>query len=229
MSERLRALLVICVTAVCAIVSYVFFLKPFIAEQPSVQKVLNAHSTWTVTMQEYLHTGPLSAQTYRISNDDGKVTMFYSATNHGGSITKQFDVPLVGPAGTFLFEELRAQGIWELDDKPLRPNLSDEYIVEVQQTLGDEGGSRAFSFSDPHYWATTKAREFRLSLNPKHTGGDVGARTIGDTGHPLRDDRYLQIVNRIKRFGSQSVLDAENTIRTELASTPKLSRKGQRT
>ncbi|MBC5823374.1 MAG: hypothetical protein GIX02_00880 [Candidatus Eremiobacteraeota bacterium] len=93
--------------------------------------------------------------------------------------------------------------------------------MEVDQTLGDQGGNRAFSFSDPHYWATTKATEYRLRLNPKRQPSDMGARTIGDAGHPLRDNRYLQIVEQIKHFGSQSVLDAESTIRTELASAQK--------
>ena len=40
---------------------------------------------------------------------------------------------------------------------------------------------------------------------------------MGEAGRSLRDDRYLKIVNKIKAFGPQSVLDAEQMIRSELA------------
>jgi len=220
MTERSRSALVIVLTIFFLVIAYIFFLRPFIDQQPQVEGILNARSTWTVTMQEYVSLGALSSQTYRITNDDGKITMFYSATNRRGTVTKQFTVPIVGPAATFFFEELRADGIWELDDKALRPHSRDMFVVEVEQTLGDEGGSRAFSFSDPDYWATTNAKEFRLLLNPKaNVKSSIGARTAGEAGRALKDDRYLKVVNLFRHFGPASVLDAENVVRRELAAT----------
>src|SRR5579872_6951208 len=162
MSERTRSWLVVAVFAAFAIAGFVFFLKPYLREEPKVDQVLNANSKWSVTMQRYLMKGPIGAETYRINNDNGVVSMFYAASNRDGTLTKEFNVPLSGPNATFLFEQLRADGLWELDDKPLRPNPVDEYVVQVSQRLGDEGGSRAFGFSDPRYWATTKAEEFQI-------------------------------------------------------------------
>lgn len=194
-------------------------MKPFLKQQPELDRVLKARSTWTVSMQVYKQTGPISQETYRISNDNGVSKMFYSATNRDGTLTKWFEVPLSGPTPTFLFQQLQPDGIWELDDKPLRPNSKDQYIVEVQQTIGDEGGSRAFGFSDPQYWATTKAEEFQLRLPAKSMHG-LNLSHIASAGRPLRDTRYLRIVREIESFGPPSVLEAENKIRAELKATP---------
>jgi hypothetical protein len=211
-NEKTRAVLVIASLLLLGVLGYVLFLHPFFAEQREVDKVLTARSTWTVTMQQYLHSGPLSAQTYRISNDDGKITMFYSGTNRDGTVTKQFDVPLTGPQATFLFEALRAAGIWELPDKAMRPHAKDEYVIYVGQTLGNEGGHRAFGFSDPVFWAMTKGLEFPVNMkNPN--------LPIGITSRPLREPRYLKIVELFESFGPPSVQQAEAKIRAELVAT----------
>jgi hypothetical protein len=210
---------VILACAALAAAGYFMFLKPFLKEEPNLDKVLKARSTWTVTMQAYRQDGPISEETYRISNDDGATKMFYSASNRDGTLIKWFDVPLSGPSGTFLFEQLRADGLWELDDKAVRPKSKEQYIVQVAQTLGDEGGSRAFGFSDPHYWATTKAEEYQLRL-PAKSQRNLKLSDVASAGRSLRDPRYLKIVEEISAFGPQSVLDAEEKIRTELRAMP---------
>jgi hypothetical protein len=219
MSERARSWMVIAIFVILAAAGYIFFLKPFIKQEPQLDKVLNANSTWAVTMQVYKQTGPISAETYRITNNNGVVHMFFSASNKDGSVTKQFDVPLAGPTGTFLFEQLRADGIWDLDDKAIRPHSTEQYVIEVDQTLGDEGGSHAFSFSDPKYWATTNAQEMQLRL-PAKSMQQYNLSQIVSARHSLRDPRYLKIVDEIRSFGPPSILYAENLIRNELAAMP---------
>lgn len=216
MDERSRSLLVIALFIILALAGYVFFLKPYLSTVPQVDKVLNAKSTWSVTMQRYLMNGPIGSETYRISNDNGAVSMFYSASNRDGTLTKEFNVPLSGPTATFLFEQLRADGLWDLEDKPVRPNPKEEYVIEVTQTLGDQGGSRAFGFSDPQYWATTKAEEFQLRL-PATSMKHLNLTRIGSAGRSLGDPHYLKIVNEIRSFGPPSVAQAEELIRSEIA------------
>jgi hypothetical protein len=218
-SERTRSWLVILIGVAIAVCGYLLFMKPFLKQEPALDKVLYARSTWAVAMQAYKDQGPISQETYRISNDNGAVKMFYSASNRDGSVTKQFDVPLSGPTATFLFEQLRADGIWDLDDKPIRANSKEQYVILVQQTLGDEGGSRAFGFSDPKYWATTNAQEYYLRL-PAKSMKQFDISNVASAGHALKDPRYLKIVNEISGFGPQSVLEAENLIRSELAAMP---------
>ncbi|HME81908.1 MAG TPA: hypothetical protein VKF82_07505 [Candidatus Eremiobacteraceae bacterium] len=213
MTEQQRSWLVIVISGIVILVVLVAFVGPYLKRESAVNQVLTARSTWTVTMQQYLHRGPLSEQTYRISNDDGKVSMFFSATNRDSTITKQFEVPLFGPEATFLFEQLRAEGIWSLLDKPVRPHPEDEYVFLVAQTLGDEGGQRVFGFSDPEYWATTKGQEYPVNIkDPKNPIGVAG-------GRPLRDPQYLKLVQLVESFGPASVQQAEAKIRAELAAS----------
>jgi len=222
MKESTRALLLFGIMIVAGVLAYVFFFRPFLAEQPQVEHVINENSTWSVTMQEYLTHGPLSAETYRISNDNGKTTMFYSGTNRAGTVTKEFNAPIAGPSGTFLFEDLRANGLWELEDRAVRPNPVDEYVIEVDQILGDEGGTRSFSFSDPAFWATTHAQEFKLHLPAKGpVAGTNGPITGVAPGRSLQEPRYWKIVQEIRGFGPPSILAAETKIRGELAATLK--------
>jgi hypothetical protein len=211
-NERTRSIIVVLVMAGLVAAAYFGFFKPWLNQQRAVKQVRDARSTWTVTMQQYLHAGPLSEQTYRISNDDGKVAMFYSATNRDGTITKQFDVPLSGPQATFLYEQLRAEDIWGAPEKPIRPHPHDEYVVYIAQTLGDEGGYRVFGFSDPLFWATTKGREYPLNLKNPNT-------PVGVTSTPLQDKRYLNIVESVEAFGPPSVQQAQAKIRAELATS----------
>jgi hypothetical protein len=211
-NERQRSILVVVVCAVLIAIAFFGFVEPYLGRERAVNKILNANSTWTVTMQQYLHDGPVSEQTYRISNDNGKVTMFFSATNRDGLITKQFEVPLSGPEATFLFEQLYADGIWELPDKAVLPHPRDEYVFFVQQQLGNEGGQRAFAFSDPVFWAMTHGQEYPLNLKDTQ-------HPIGVTSTPLRDARYLKIVRDMESFGPASVQQAEAKIRGELAAS----------
>lgn len=219
MRESTRALLLLAVSIAVAVATYLYFFKPFMEEQPLVRNVINANSTWSVTMQEYELQGPLSTETYRISNDNGKTTVFYAATNKAGTVTKEFTVPIAGPSGTFLFEELRADGIWDVDDRPVRPHPVDEYIIEVDQTLGDEGGSRSFSFSDPTFWATANVKEFNVKLPASGPISGSNAPVLGVAGRSLQDPRYLQMVKAIRAFGPPSVLAAQSKIRSQLAAT----------
>jgi hypothetical protein len=211
-SERTRAAIVIgSIVAVIAL-GYFLFLQPWLPQYNAVRQVQNENSTWTVTMQCYYTAGAIESETYRIANDNGRTSLLYSATDRSGLVTKQFDVPLAGPEGTFLFEQLRADGIWDLDDKAARPNAKELYVIEVGQTLGEEGGSRAFTFTDPSYWATTNSLEYKVAM-PK-AGQSAGPIDIG-AGVARRDERYLKLVQEIRSFGPPSVLAAESRIRLD--------------
>jgi hypothetical protein len=118
---------VILVFVAIVVASYLLFLRPYLKQEPELDRVLKAKSTWTVTMQEYKQTGPISQETYRIANDNGVSKMYYAATNQDGTLTKWFEVPISGPTPTFLFQELGVDGIWDLDSKPIRPRSTDQY------------------------------------------------------------------------------------------------------
>jgi hypothetical protein len=211
-TERARAAIVVGSIVATIVLGYVLFLRPWLPQYYAVHDVQYENSTWTVTLQCYYTAGAIESQTYRIANDNGKTSLLYSATDRSGLVTKQFDVPLAGPEGTFLFEQLRADGIWDLDDKPARPKPKESYIIAVGQVLGDEGGSRAFTFTDPAYWASTSSLEYKVAMPASGASNapiDIGA------GVARRDVRYLKLVREIQSFGPASVLTAESQIRLD--------------
>ena len=212
MSERARAAIVVGSIVAVIVLGYALFLRPWLPEYDAVRQVQNENSTWTVTLQTYFASGAVASETYRIANDNGKTSLLYSATDRSGLVTKQFEVPLAGPEGTFLFEQLRADGIWDLEDKPSRPNAKQLNVIEVGQTLGDEGGSRAFTFTDPAYWATTNSLEYKVAMPT--AGPSAGPIDIG-AGVARRDERYLKLVREIQSFGPPNVLAAESRIRID--------------
>jgi hypothetical protein len=113
-----------------------------------------------------------------------------------------------------------------LDDKPARTNAKELYVIEVGQILGDEGGSRAFTFTDPSYWATTNSLEYKVSM--PNAGASAGPIDIG-AGVARRDDRYLKLVQEVRSFGPPSVLAAESRIRLDFVkSEAARSRRGGR-
>ncbi len=222
MTEKWRAAIVVACIVLCVVLGYTLFFKPWLPQFEAVRDIQNENSTWTVTLQCYYTAGPVAAETYRLDNDNGKTSQFYSATSRDGLETKQFTVPLAGPESTFLFEQLRDDGIWELDDKPALPNPKDEYIIEVQQQLGDEGGSRAFSFTDPEYWATTRSIEYKVGMPAR---SDSSAPIDVSAGVPRRDPSYLALVLAIRAFGPANVVAAESLIRHDLG-LPRPARRG---
>jgi hypothetical protein len=224
-TERARAAIVVGSIVAVVVLGYLLFLRPWLPQYDAVRQVQNENSTWTVTMQCYYTSGAIESETYRIANDNGKTSLLYSATERGGLVTKQFDVPLAGPEGTFLFEQLRADGIWDVDDKPARPNVKDSFVIEVGQVLGDEGGSRAFTFTDPSYWATTNSLEYKVRMPA--AGSSAAPIDIGP-GTARRDVRYLNLVKEIRLFGPPSVLAAESRIRLDFVkSEAARSRRGR--
>jgi hypothetical protein len=213
-TEKWRAVIIVACIVAGVVLGYKYFLAPWLPQFEAVRDIQNENSTWMVTLQCYYARGAVSGETFRLANDNGKSSLFYSATSRNGLITKQFTVPLAGPEGTFLFEQLRADGLWDVDDKPARPNPTDEYVIAVQQTLGDEGGSRAFSFTDPEYWATTKSVEYKVGMPSR---SDPSAPINISAGVPRKDPRYLTLVREIRAFGPPNVIAAESRIREELA------------
>jgi hypothetical protein len=208
-TERARAAIVIGSIVAVTVLGYFVFLRPWLPQYDAVRQVQNENSTWTVTMQCYFTSGAIESETYRIANDNGKTSLLYSATNRSG-----------------LFEQLRADGIWDLDDKPARTNAKELYVIEVGQILGDEGGSRAFTFTDPSYWATTNSLEYKVSM--PNAGASAGPIDIG-AGVARRDDRYLKLVQEVRSFGPPSVLAAESRIRLDFVkSEAARSRRGGR-
>jgi hypothetical protein len=141
--------------------------------------------------------GPVAREEWRLDNVDGKSSATYSAVNRAGSRVAKFTEPITGYDVTFAFEKLVQDGIWELQTRPLRGNTANIYAVTVSQVAGDRSGTHTFSFTDPHYLATTAGRQYHIHLDRNKPVPDLVTLQSTSTA----DDRYAKMVADFNSFG----------------------------
>jgi hypothetical protein len=141
--------------------------------------------------------GPVAREEWRLDNVDGKSSATYSAMNRAGSRVAKFTEPITGYDVTFAFQKLVQDGIWELQTRPLRGNTANVYAVTVSQVVGARSGTHTFSFTDPHYLATTAGRQYHIHLDKNKPVPDL--LTLQSTS--TADDRYAKMVADFNSFG----------------------------
>jgi hypothetical protein len=151
------------------------------------------HLVETVTHDK----GPIATEEWRLDNVNGKSSAAYSAQNRAGTRVARFTEPITGYDVTFAFEKVVQDGIWELQTRPLRGNTSDVYTIRVAQVAGDRSGSHKFSFTDPHYLATTAGRQYVIHLDKNKPVPNI--LTLQSTS--TADDRYAKVVADFAAFG----------------------------
>ena len=167
------------------------------ARYQAVDAVRNQKSTIAITEVVTHAKGPISRETWRLTNLDGKSTASYEAQNRSGSRVARFSYPIQGYEVTFAFEALVRDGIWQLQTRPLRGNTDDVYTVSIEQTAGDRSGKHTFVFADPHYLATTAGRQYTIHLDKNKPVPDL--LTLNSTS--AADPRYQKIVDGFATFG----------------------------
>jgi hypothetical protein len=141
--------------------------------------------------------GPIAREEWRLDNVDGKSTASYVAQNRAGTRVAKFTEPIPGYDVTFAFEKLVQDGLWELHTRPLRGKTDDVYTISVAQTAGDRSGSHHFTFTDPHYLATTAGREYTIHLDKNKPVPDL--LTLKSSS--AADSRYQRVVDDFASFG----------------------------
>jgi hypothetical protein len=141
--------------------------------------------------------GRVAREAYAMVDDNGNSYATYAVSDRAGS-TAHFREPVPGYGVSFLFDRLVADGIWELTDKPPRGDTSARYAVSIAQTVGGQHGGRTVTFTDPHYWATTAGRQFKIHLEKDKPTPDL----LTLEGTSIADPRYAKVVADFRAFGS---------------------------
>jgi hypothetical protein len=132
-----------------------------------------------------------------MQNDNGHSTAAYAATDRHGT-TAKFDEPVVGYDVTFLFDKLVQDGIWDLHSRPARGTSRDVHEVRIAQVADTAQGEHQFSFTDPHYLATSAGREYHIHLDRNKPVPDLLSLQSVSTADP----RYQKIVDDFQQFGT---------------------------
>ena len=141
--------------------------------------------------------GPIAREEWRLDNVNGTSAASYIAENRAGTRIAKFTEPISGYDVTFAFEALVRDGVWELQTRPLKGNTDDVYTISVAQVAGDRQGRHRFTFTDPHYLATTAGRQYEIHLDKNKPVPDLV--TLNSTS--TADDRYGKIVQDFGSFG----------------------------
>ncbi|HEY0615917.1 MAG TPA: hypothetical protein VGC96_14805 [Candidatus Elarobacter sp.] len=142
-------------------------------------------------------TGPIASEEWRFDNVNGVSNVAYSAQNRAGTRVAKFTEPIPGYDVTFTFEKLVQDGVWELHTQPLKGNTNDVYTIRVSQVAGDKSGTHTFTFTDPHYLATTAGRQYEIHLDRNKPVPNL--LTLKSTSSA--DPRYQKIVDDFTSFG----------------------------
>src|SRR5690242_20584934 len=108
---------------------------------------------------------PIYEEEYRMSDIEGVSKFDYRIRGFNG---RQITVTAPAARGydvSFFFGKLDQDGIWDLVDKPPRPDADAHYTVYVRQLADYKEGQHTVTFTNPKYWATKAGQQFEIDLS----------------------------------------------------------------
>jgi hypothetical protein len=161
-------------------------------------RVEQSKSDVKLGMQIHHVSGAIANEFYDMEDRDGISSSDYRAVGRNGMTVKVAALPRQTVDVAFFFDKVVQDGIWELDNRPLRGDASISYTIQVYQLTNGKHGSRRFTFTDPHYWATTGGHQFHIHLDKNKPVPNV----LQMSSKVLVEPRYEELVNDFRRYGS---------------------------
>ncbi len=169
------------------------------ARHVAALRVLQAPSVIRLRYRIAYLRSALSFEEYAIENLDGKASVRYSASDRAGN-RATFTTPVGGFDVSVLFEELVRDGVWEMESKKPAGNREIAYAVAVEQSVENQHGKHAFTFTDPHYWEANAGRVYHLDLA---SGVPNQNDLLRMKSSQLAEPRYAKIVADFSGFGPE--------------------------
>jgi hypothetical protein len=148
--------------------------------------------------------GPLVQERWTMRDLNGTSTLGYRATGRNNveiaideSPTHDLDAD---SDVAFLFGKVVQDGLWDLYPKRPRLGANEHYTISVYQLIDGQHGGRTFSFTDPHYWATTGGHQFTIHLDKDKPVPDL----LKLSSTTLVEPRYEELVADFRAFGPAS-------------------------
>lgn len=203
MSNRFPIGLVITVFLVVAIAVSLRFAPPINWKNfTSAERVRTAPTDSYASLEIAYDNPPIFDERYQMEDRNGVSTFSYTVVKATGSRTRESVTIKAPPEATydvsFFFGQLVTDGVWGVPTRPPRGDTSAHYTLSVRQTEDFQTNSHSFTFTDPHYWATTAGHEYHIHLSPH--GPLPNLLQLQGTG--FQDPRYQQLVNDFRTFGS---------------------------
>jgi hypothetical protein len=166
---------------------------------------------------------PLVSEVYKMRDNNGLSGYSYSVLGTSGRLITITARPVEMLEVPDLLNKLDADGARSLGSAAPAGDTSVHYTLalfrkEMYGSGNCRSASRTITFTDPHYWATTPAREYHIDLSkgtPK-TADDL----IHMQGTSLAVPAYQEIVDDVRAFGS-------NEFRVKIAAAQARARSGK--
>ena len=183
----------------------------------AARKVRQSRSEIRMELDITHQKGPIASESYRISDIEGVSAVRYSAANRSG-ITVHVDAPArktkeYGSDVAYMFGQAVQDGIWDLQDRPPRGDTSTTYTISVSQVVNGQSGQHRFTFTDPHYWASTGGHQFEIKLDKNKPVPDL----VQMKSTALVEPRYGKLIADFTTFGSPGFRSTVAAQREKLA------------
>jgi hypothetical protein len=166
----------------------------------ATRRVAASQSEIRMSLMIHHQNGPIALEEYRMDDINRLSTSEYRAVNRKGLSIRVEALPRETTDVPFLFDQLVADGIWELPTKPRRGDTATSYAVAVYQLTNGRHGSHDFAFTDPHYWATTGGHQYTIHLDRNKPVPDL----LRMSSTVLVEPRYQKIVDAFQAYGSDA-------------------------
>lgn len=184
--------------------AYAFFEQTVVPRYQATRTVLTSRSDLQLRMLVRYDRGPLVEEDYAMRDADGTSTIDYRGVGRNGVTVTISERPRrtieEGSNVAYLFGQAVQDGIWDLPSKPPRGDTSTRYTISVYQLTGSKHGSYRFTFTDPHYWATTGGHQFHIKLDKNKPVPDL----LNLTSTVVVEPRYEKLVTDFRTFGPES-------------------------
>lgn len=184
-------------SAVMLVTGIAIYWKPEANRIAEVARVANQPSAIYTSLLMQYDKPPIYQKEYVMKDIEGVSSFSYRVRSYAGRQITISEPPHQTTDVSFFFGKLVLDGIWNLTDRPPRGNTNVHYTVYVKQKADFKQGDRTITFTDPHYWATTVARQYHIDLRTTNPSDLLKLR-----GTQLADPHYLAVVDDFLRFGS---------------------------
>ncbi len=207
--------LIFALSIIALLAAYAMFNRSIVPRYAGARKVLAQRSVIRTSLTIRHDKGALMEEDYAMSDVDGVSASSYRAVGRNGTtitVEERARVALDDANVAFFFGKAVQDGIWELTNRPPRGDRTTHYTVHVYQLADTAHGSRDYTFTDPHYWATTGGHQFHLTLSKDKPLPNL----LQMTSTVLVEPRYELLVADFRDFGPESFRTKASRARVRL-------------
>jgi hypothetical protein len=164
----------------------------------AARRIAESPSAIRLSMVVRHKIGAIAEEDFRMADINGASSSQYRAVARNGLAIKLDSLPRETYDVSFFFEKTVVDGIWELASRPPRGDTATSYAIDVYQLTAGQHGTRRFSFTDPHYWATTGGHQFHIKLDKNKPVPNL----LELSSTVLVEPRYQKLVDDFRAFGS---------------------------